>query len=115
MPMNATTPPPNAVYGYIVGAAIAKGRIERIDIAEAKAAPGVLAVVTHENAGSSAKAQAHTARCSPAPTSSISTRPSRSSSRRRSNRRAPPPSWSASPMPASAGKFDLAAAEVAPR
>ncbi len=53
---------PSAVYGYIVGAAIAKGRIERIDSAEAKAAPGVLAVVTHENAGTVAKAQAHTAR-----------------------------------------------------
>jgi xanthine dehydrogenase YagR molybdenum-binding subunit len=38
-------------YGYIVGAAIAKGRIASIDLTEAKAAPGVVAVVTHENAG----------------------------------------------------------------
>jgi xanthine dehydrogenase YagR molybdenum-binding subunit len=37
---------PNAAYGYPVGSAIAKGRINRIDIAQAKAAPGVLAVVT---------------------------------------------------------------------
>ncbi len=42
---------PNAAYGYIVGAGIAKGRIASIDIAAAKAAPGVLAVVTADNAG----------------------------------------------------------------
>ena len=36
----------NQAYGYIVGSAIAKGRINRIDTDEAKAAPGVLAVVT---------------------------------------------------------------------
>ncbi|MDB5648624.1 MAG: xanthine dehydrogenase family protein molybdopterin-binding subunit [Hyphomicrobiales bacterium] len=33
-------------YGFIVGAAIAKGRISRVDAAEAKRAPGVIAVVT---------------------------------------------------------------------
>ncbi|RMB35872.1 xanthine dehydrogenase YagR molybdenum-binding subunit [Sphingomonas sp. PP-F2F-G114-C0414] len=53
---------PNAAYGYIVGAAIAKGRIESIDTADAKAAPGVLAVVTYENAGKLGKAKNHTAR-----------------------------------------------------
>jgi xanthine dehydrogenase YagR molybdenum-binding subunit len=53
---------PNAAYGYIVGSAIAKGRIESIDEADAKAAPGVLAVVTYKNAGTVAKAKAHTAR-----------------------------------------------------
>ncbi|CAA9535528.1 MAG: Periplasmic aromatic aldehyde oxidoreductase, molybdenum binding subunit YagR [uncultured Sphingomonadaceae bacterium] len=37
---------PGAAYGYVVGSGIAKGRIKRIDAAEAKAAPGVLAVVT---------------------------------------------------------------------
>jgi xanthine dehydrogenase YagR molybdenum-binding subunit len=37
---------PNAAYGYMVGSAIAKGTINRIDTAAAKAAPGVLAVVT---------------------------------------------------------------------
>ena len=35
---------PNAAYGYVVGAAIAKGRIASIDLAAAKAAPGVLEV-----------------------------------------------------------------------
>jgi len=52
---------PDAAYGYIVGSAIAKGRIDSIDVTDAKAAPGVLAVVTHENAGRLAKAKAHTA------------------------------------------------------
>ena len=38
-------------YGYIVGAPIAKGRIHTLDIKAARAAPGVLAVVTAQNAG----------------------------------------------------------------
>ena len=42
---------PAAAYGYIVGAAIAKGRIASIDVRRARAAPGVLGIVTHENAG----------------------------------------------------------------
>ena len=42
---------PNQAYGYVVGSAIAKGRIASIDLAAAKAAPGVLAIVTAENAG----------------------------------------------------------------
>ncbi|PSJ37356.1 aldehyde oxidoreductase molybdenum-binding subunit PaoC [Allosphingosinicella deserti] len=37
---------PNQAYGYVLGSAIAKGRINRFDLAEAKAAPGVLAIVT---------------------------------------------------------------------
>src|ERR1700685_4103034 len=42
---------PNQAYGYVVGAAIAKGRIASIDLKAAKAAPGVLAIVTADNAG----------------------------------------------------------------
>ncbi|MGO7044568.1 aldehyde oxidoreductase molybdenum-binding subunit PaoC [Rhizobium johnstonii] len=42
---------PKAAYGYILGAAIAKGRISSIDTRRAEAAPGVLAVITHRNAG----------------------------------------------------------------
>ncbi len=38
-------------YGFLVGSAIAKGRITSIDATRAKAAPGVLAVVTHADAG----------------------------------------------------------------
>ncbi len=37
---------PNQAYGYIVGSAIAKGRILSMDASAARAAPGVLAVVT---------------------------------------------------------------------
>jgi xanthine dehydrogenase YagR molybdenum-binding subunit len=42
---------PNAAYGYILGAGVAKGRIASIDVSRAKAAPGVLAVITADNAG----------------------------------------------------------------
>ncbi|GGB70102.1 aldehyde oxidoreductase molybdenum-binding subunit PaoC [Blastomonas aquatica] len=41
----------NVAYGYIVGSAIAKGRIDTLDTAAAKAAPGVIAVVTAADAG----------------------------------------------------------------
>ena len=37
---------PNQAYGFILGSAIAKGRITRMDTAAAKRAPGVIAVVT---------------------------------------------------------------------
>ncbi|WP_407165823.1 aldehyde oxidoreductase molybdenum-binding subunit PaoC [Bradyrhizobium sp. ORS 111] len=41
----------NPAYGYVVGSAIGKGRIKAIDVAAAESAPGVLAIVTAENAG----------------------------------------------------------------
>jgi xanthine dehydrogenase YagR molybdenum-binding subunit len=53
---------PNQAYGVIVGAAIAKGRIASMDLAEAKAAPGVLAVVTAASAGALGKGDFNTAR-----------------------------------------------------
>lgn len=40
----------NCAYGWPVESNIAKGKITAIDIRDAQAAPGVLAVVTHENA-----------------------------------------------------------------
>ena len=52
---------PDAAYGWIVGAAIATGRIESIHSKDAEAAPGFIAIVTYENAGKLAKAKAHTA------------------------------------------------------
>ncbi|WP_428630814.1 aldehyde oxidoreductase molybdenum-binding subunit PaoC [Sphingopyxis sp.] len=52
---------PNQAYGYIVGAAIAKGRISSMEVSQAKAAPGVLAVVTAASAGSLAKGNFNTA------------------------------------------------------
>ena len=53
---------PNAAYGVIHGAAIAKGRILKIDTRDAEAAPGVLKVITYENAGTLKKAKAHITR-----------------------------------------------------
>ena len=44
-------PSAGAAYGYVVGAAIAKGRIVALDVARARAAPGVLAVITAQDAG----------------------------------------------------------------
>lgn len=41
----------NAACGYVVGSSIAKGRINAIDTEAARRAPGVLAVVTADNAG----------------------------------------------------------------
>jgi len=51
----------NPAYGAVVGAAIAKGRIASIDLTAAKAAPGVLAIVTAENAGKLGKGKFNTA------------------------------------------------------
>uniref|UniRef100_UPI000D3561D0 aldehyde oxidoreductase molybdenum-binding subunit PaoC n=1 Tax=unclassified Variovorax TaxID=663243 RepID=UPI000D3561D0 len=53
---------PDAAYGYIVGAGIAKGRVVAIDQRAARAAPGVIAIVTAENAGKLGKGQFNTAR-----------------------------------------------------
>ena len=53
---------PNQAYGFIVGSAIAKGRIVSIDLTEARKAPGVVAIVTHENAGKVAKPKSITAK-----------------------------------------------------
>ncbi|WP_375403048.1 aldehyde oxidoreductase molybdenum-binding subunit PaoC [uncultured Sphingomonas sp.] len=51
----------NQAYGYILGSAIATGRIRSMDLTEAKRAPGVVAVVTHANAGKLGKPKAITA------------------------------------------------------
>ncbi len=48
-------------YGFILGAAIAKGRMASIDTGPAKTAPGVLTVVTWKEAGPLAKTKNHTA------------------------------------------------------
>ena len=53
---------PNPAYGYVVGSAIAKGRIASIDLKAAKAASGVLAIVTADNAGKLDKGTYNTAR-----------------------------------------------------
>ena len=52
---------PNAAYGVVVGAAIAKGKIVSIDSVAAKAAPGVLAIVIASEVGRLGKAKRNTA------------------------------------------------------
>lgn len=52
----------NQAYGYVVGSAIAKGRIASINLDEARAAPGVIAIVTADNAGKLAKGNFNTAK-----------------------------------------------------
>ena len=53
---------PDAAYGYVLGAAIAKGRIRSIDLSAARSAPGVLAIVTAENASRLGKGDFNTAK-----------------------------------------------------
>src|ERR1700756_3409785 len=51
----------NPAYGVIVGSAVGKGRIVSMDQRAAKAAPGVLAIVTARNAGKLGKGEKNTA------------------------------------------------------
>ena len=53
---------PNAAYGYVVGATIAKGRIAAIDVEAARRSPGVIAIVTAANAGKLGKGKYNTAK-----------------------------------------------------
>ncbi|WP_332852332.1 aldehyde oxidoreductase molybdenum-binding subunit PaoC [Duganella sp. S19_KUP01_CR8] len=53
---------PNAAYGYVVGAGIAKGRISSMSLDDARRAPGVLAIVTADNAGKLGKGKMNTAK-----------------------------------------------------
>ena len=53
--------PTTPAYGYVLGAGIARGRIVSMDLSAARAAPGVLAIVTAENAGKLHKGQYNTA------------------------------------------------------
>ncbi len=53
---------PNAAYGYVVGAGIAKGRIASMDVRAARTSPGVVAIVTAENAGKLTKGSFNTAK-----------------------------------------------------
>jgi xanthine dehydrogenase YagR molybdenum-binding subunit len=52
---------PNAAYGYVIGSGIAKGRIASIDVLDAKAAAGVLAIVTPSDLWKLGKAERNTA------------------------------------------------------
>src|SRR3954447_6286779 len=50
-------PQSNLAYGYVVGSAIAKGRIASLDLTQAKEASGVITIVTWQNAGTLGKAK----------------------------------------------------------
>ncbi|WP_336962917.1 aldehyde oxidoreductase molybdenum-binding subunit PaoC [Sphingobium aquiterrae] len=52
----------NQAYGFIVGAGIAKGRIASIRLDAARAAPGVIGIVTAAEAGTLGKGRMNTAR-----------------------------------------------------
>ena len=52
---------PNAACGYVLGAAIAKGRIASIDLGQARRAPGVIAIVSADSAGKLGKGKMNTA------------------------------------------------------
>jgi xanthine dehydrogenase YagR molybdenum-binding subunit len=53
---------PKAAYGYVIGSAIAKGRIVSIDTHGAKTAPGVIGVLTAADVGPLQKPQLNTAK-----------------------------------------------------
>ncbi|MCC6069990.1 aldehyde oxidoreductase molybdenum-binding subunit PaoC [Massilia sp. GCM10020059] len=53
---------PNAAYGYVLGAGIAKGRIASMNVDEAKRAPGVITIVTASTAGKLGKGNFNTAK-----------------------------------------------------
>jgi xanthine dehydrogenase YagR molybdenum-binding subunit len=53
---------PNAAYGYVLGSAVAKGRIRSMDLREAKAAPGVRTIVTARDVGKLGKGDYNTAK-----------------------------------------------------
>jgi xanthine dehydrogenase YagR molybdenum-binding subunit len=52
----------NAAYGCVVGSAIAKGRITSMNLDAARKAPGVLAIVTADSAGTLGKGNYNTAK-----------------------------------------------------
>ncbi|MFG3450332.1 aldehyde oxidoreductase molybdenum-binding subunit PaoC [Stenotrophomonas sp. NPDC047960] len=52
---------PNAAYGYVVTAGIAKGRVTSMELDAARRSPGVLAIVTADNAGPLNKSQRNAA------------------------------------------------------
>jgi xanthine dehydrogenase YagR molybdenum-binding subunit len=52
----------DVAYGYVVGAAIAKGRITSMDLGPARAAPGVVSIITAESVGPLGKARRNPAK-----------------------------------------------------
>ncbi|MDR5752420.1 MULTISPECIES: aldehyde oxidoreductase molybdenum-binding subunit PaoC [unclassified Caballeronia] len=59
---------PNQAYGYVIGSAIAKGRIHSIRVSDALRAPGVITVVTADTVSELGKGKYNTARLLAGPT-----------------------------------------------
>ncbi|MBB4858920.1 xanthine dehydrogenase YagR molybdenum-binding subunit [Novosphingobium chloroacetimidivorans] len=53
---------PNVAYGYVVGSAVGKGRIKSLGLDEARRAPGVVTIVTAQDAGPLGKGDRNTAK-----------------------------------------------------
>src|SRR5688572_11096303 len=53
---------PKAAYGHVIGSGIAKGRIASIDVSEARAAPGVLTILTANHMSQLGQAERNTAK-----------------------------------------------------
>jgi xanthine dehydrogenase YagR molybdenum-binding subunit len=53
---------PGQAYGYVVGSGIAKGRIRSMSLSDARAAPGVITIVTWRNAGKLTKSASNSSR-----------------------------------------------------
>lgn len=84
--------PGQAAYGHVVGAGIAKGTIRSIDLSAARKAPGVLGIVTAQNAGKLQRASSTPPSSWADPRSRITTRPLQWWWRRPSSRRVRPAS-----------------------
>lgn len=82
--------PGKAAYGHVVGAGIAKGTIRSIDLSAARNAPGVLGIVTAQNAGKLQKASSIPPSCWVGQRFSTTTRQLRWWWRRRLSRHARP-------------------------
>ena len=54
----ADEPVADPAFAYLVTSAVARGRVARIDTAEARGLPGVLDILTHENVGGQVKSPA---------------------------------------------------------
>ena len=53
---------PSAAYGHVVGSSIAKGKVVSMDLTAARAAPGVIEIVTARSAGRLGKGKRNTAK-----------------------------------------------------
>jgi xanthine dehydrogenase YagR molybdenum-binding subunit len=53
---------PNQAYGYVLGSGISKGRIRSMNLRAANSAPGVIAIVTAQNAGKLGQSKNNAAR-----------------------------------------------------